>query len=93
VVQEGHEENWPAKHFIIASSATIPFGRRVSTTRFASVVRQRGIVFHDASCLAALVDRFAQHCHTVDIDVDPWRHKEAQERSGKTKKKARRDVE
>jgi DNA replication protein DnaC len=46
-------------------------------------------VFHDATCLAALVDRFAQHCHTVDIDADSWRNKEAQERqrpkSSKTK--------
>jgi DNA replication protein DnaC len=46
-------------------------------------------VFHDATCLTALVDRFAQHCHTVDIDADSWRNKEAQERqrprSGKTR--------
>jgi DNA replication protein DnaC len=42
-------------------------------------------VFHDATCLAALVDRFAQHCHTVDIDADSWRNKEAQERQGRPK--------
>jgi DNA replication protein DnaC len=63
----------------------------VVTTNLA--YKQWGTVFHDASCLAALVDRFAQHCHTIDIDADSWRHKEAQERSAKTKKKARRDDE
>jgi hypothetical protein len=33
-----------------------------------------GSVFHDASCIGALVDRFAQHCHTLDIDADSWRN-------------------
>ncbi len=42
-------------------------------------------VFHDATCLAALVDRFAQHCHTVDIDADSWRNKEAQERHDRSR--------
>ena len=53
----------------------------VITTNLA--YKQWGSVFHDASCLAALVDRFAQHCHTIDIDADSWRHKESQLRSGK----------
>jgi hypothetical protein len=30
-------------------------------------------VFHDASCLGALVDRFAQHCHVIDIEAESWR--------------------
>jgi DNA replication protein DnaC len=30
-------------------------------------------MFRDASCLGALIDRFAQHCHTLDIDADSWR--------------------
>lgn len=63
----------------------------VLTTNLA--YKQWGTVFHDASCLGALVDRFAQHCHTLDIDADSWRHKEAQERSGKGKKKPRPDDE
>jgi hypothetical protein len=25
--------------------------------------------------VAALVDRFAQHCHTFDVDADSWRKK------------------
>jgi hypothetical protein len=37
---------------------------------------QWGTLFHDASCLGALIDRFAQHCHDIDIDADSWRHKE-----------------
>ena len=45
-----------------------------------------GSVFHDASCLGALVDRFAQHCHVIDIDADSWRKKEATLRRGKTRK-------
>lgn len=63
----------------------------VVTTNLA--YKQWGTVFHEASCLGALVDRFAQHCHTLDIDADSWRHKEAQERSGKAKKKPRHDDE
>ena len=37
--------------------------------------KQWGTVFLGAACIAALVDRFAQHCHTVDIDADSWRQK------------------
>ena len=35
--------------------------------------KQWGTVFPGAACLVALVDRFAQHCHVVDIDADSWR--------------------
>jgi DNA replication protein DnaC len=55
----------------------------VITTNLA--FKQWGSVFHDASCLGALVDRFAQHCHVVDIDADSWRNKEALKR-GKSPK-------
>lgn len=48
--------------------------------------KQWGTVFRDASCLGALIDRFAQHCHTIDIDADSWRGGEAQRRSAKRKK-------
>jgi DNA replication protein DnaC len=47
-----------------------------------------GSVFHDASCLGALVDRFAQHCHTVDIDAESWRERNSLKRSAPRKKKA-----
>ena len=30
-----------------------------------------------AACVVALVDRFAQQCHVVDIDADSWRQKHA----------------
>lgn len=35
--------------------------------------KQWGTVFPNAACIAALVDRFAQHCHDVDIDGETWR--------------------
>lgn len=35
--------------------------------------KQWGAVFPGAACVVALVDRFAQHCHNVDIDADSWR--------------------
>jgi DNA replication protein DnaC len=35
--------------------------------------KQWGTVFPGAACVVALVDRFAQHCHIVDIDADSWR--------------------
>ena len=45
----------------------------VITTNLA--YKQWGTVFRDASCLSALIDRFAQHCHTLDIDAESWRQK------------------
>jgi DNA replication protein DnaC len=34
-----------------------------------------GSVFPGAACVVALVDRFTQHCHTLDIDGDSWRQR------------------
>jgi DNA replication protein DnaC len=45
--------------------------------------KQWGTVFGDAPCLGALVDRFAQHCHVLDIDADSWRDKERLEKKGR----------
>jgi len=45
----------------------------VITTNLA--FKQWGTVFPGAACVGALVDRFAQHCHRVDIDADSWRDK------------------
>jgi DNA replication protein DnaC len=45
----------------------------VITTNLA--YKQWGTVFPGAACVAALVDRFAQHCHVIDIDADSWRQK------------------
>jgi DNA replication protein DnaC len=32
-------------------------------------------IFPGAACVVALVDRFAQHCHLLDIEADSWRQK------------------
>src|SRR5262249_40945242 len=40
----------------------------VITTNLA--LKQWGTVFPGAACVGALVDRFAQHCHRVDICRD-----------------------
>jgi DNA replication protein DnaC len=45
----------------------------VVTTNLA--FKQWNTVFPGAACVVALVDRFAQHCHVVDIDADSWRQK------------------
>ncbi len=45
----------------------------VITTNLA--FKQWGTVFPGAACVVALVDRFAQHCHKVDIDAESWREK------------------
>ncbi|MDP9002825.1 MAG: IS21-like element helper ATPase IstB [Myxococcota bacterium] len=37
--------------------------------------RQWGTVFPGAACVAALVDRFVQHCHVIDIDAESWRQR------------------
>ncbi len=35
--------------------------------------KQWGTVFPGAACVVALVDRFAQHCHKLNIVADSWR--------------------
>ncbi len=47
--------------------------------------KQWGAVFPGAACVGALVDRFAQHCHVIDIDADSWRAKSSLRRKGKAK--------
>ena len=43
-------------------------------------------IFPGAACVSALVDRFVQHCHVLDIDADSWREKEAHEFAAKAAK-------
>ncbi len=50
-------------------------------------------IFPGAACVSALVDRFVQHCHVMDIDADSWREKQAREFSKtNTKKKGKRNA-
>jgi len=58
----------------------------VITTNLA--YKQWSTVFPGAACVAALIDRFAQHCQVVDIDADSWRNKEAAERAARGKKRS-----
>jgi DNA replication protein DnaC len=44
--------------------------------------KQWATVFPGAACVVALVDRFAQHCHRVEIDADSWRDTHGFERDG-----------
>ena len=53
----------------------------VVTTNLA--FKQWGTVFPGASCVGALVDRFAQHCHVIDIDAPSWRQMTALRRPAK----------
>ncbi len=39
--------------------------------------KQCGTVFPGAACVSALIDRFVQHCHILDIDADSRRQKES----------------
>jgi DNA replication protein DnaC len=39
--------------------------------------KQWGTVFPGAACVSALIDRFVQHCHIIDIDADSWRQKQS----------------
>jgi len=59
----------------------------VITTNLA--YKQWGNVFGDAPCPGAMVERFAQHCHVLDIDADSWRDKDRLERIGRPPKKRR----
>jgi len=44
-----------------------------------------GTVFPGAACVAALVDRFAQHCHIFDIEADSWRQQSPKPKTAKVK--------
>lgn len=46
-------------------------------------------IFPGAACVSALVDRFVQHCHVMDIDADSWREKEAREFGSRSAAKPR----
>jgi DNA replication protein DnaC len=48
-------------------------------------IKQWGTVFPGAASVVALVDRFAQHCHVIDIDADSWRQKSQAPSSKKAK--------
>jgi DNA replication protein DnaC len=48
--------------------------------------KQWGTVFPGAACVVALVDRFNQHCHKVDIDADSWRDRHSFERDDSPEK-------
>jgi DNA replication protein DnaC len=37
--------------------------------------KQWNTVFPGAACVVALVDRFSQHCHVIDIDADSYRQR------------------
>jgi DNA replication protein DnaC len=37
--------------------------------------RQWGTIFPGAACVGALVDRFTENCHIMDIEGDSWRQK------------------
>lgn len=45
----------------------------VITTNLA--FKQWGTIFPGAACIGALIDRFSQDCHVIDIDADSWRQK------------------
>jgi DNA replication protein DnaC len=45
----------------------------VITTNLA--FKQWGSIFPGAACVAALVDRFTENCHVMDIDADSWRQR------------------
>lgn len=58
----------------------------VITTNLA--FKQWGKVFPGAACVGALVDRFVQHCHVLDIEGDSYRLKDAavHRRAGRRKR-------
>ena len=53
--------------------------------------KQWGTVFPGAACVAALVDRFVQHCHVLDIEADSWRQKDADRPADSARRKPKRE--
>lgn len=53
--------------------------------------RDWGQVFPSATSVNALVDRFAQNCHVMDIEAESWRHKNGEKfrAAAKTRKKTK----
>lgn len=49
--------------------------------------KQWGAVFPGAACVVALVDRFAQHCHIMDIDAESWRQKSSLKRTARSSRR------
>jgi hypothetical protein len=56
---------------VARASSAVGIGKQILVI----VLLQWGAVFPGAACVAALVDRFAQHCHVIDINADSWRQK------------------
>jgi len=51
--------------------------------------KQWGTIFPGAASVVALVDRFVQHCHVLDIEGESWRQKEPATPSAKSRKPKR----
>ena len=51
--------------------------------------KQWGTIFPGAASVVALVDRFVQHCHVLDIEGESWRQKEPPTPSIKSRKPKR----
>ena len=47
--------------------------------------KQWGTIFPGAACVVALVDRFVQHCHVLDIEGESWRQKKVEKPAGQRK--------
>lgn len=52
--------------------------------------KQWGTIFPGAACVAALVDRFVQHCHILDIEAESWRQKDSGSAPAGSRKPLRR---
>ena len=63
----------PRRFFYPRPGLMDPAADRLLTTNLA--FKQWGTIFPGAACVAALVDRFTESCHAVDIDADSWRQK------------------
>jgi len=46
-----------------------------------------GKIFPGAACVAALIDRFVQHCHVIDVEGDSYRLKDAEKHRKKSKRR------
>lgn len=40
--------------------------------------KQWTTIFPGAACVVAIVDRFVQHCHVMDIDGESWRPQDSE---------------
>ena len=75
-------------HGVVASAGYALDDGTVITTNLP--FKQWSTIFPGAACVVAMVDRFVQHCHVMDIEGESWRPKDSEPPPPRTRAKPRK---